>query len=264
MNKQLLKQILPPHKIKSSSRTLIYNFKKNNQNLIILGVNHSTDPNNKNYKKIKNLFNNFVQENKNIVIALEQGIPVKLMNENKMIKLFKETGFVYYLADKNNLKVKSIEPSTKQILKFTLKQDNKKIDISSWIFLNTLLNTETKIDPLENLLKSLSKNLFNKQNIASSYKKIAKNINKTAKQDILPLDYNDIKRIKNIKKLKELENPFSLKTKINQAGNHLNWARDYFMAENIIELLTKGYNILTVLGNNHVLAQINVYKKWQD
>lgn len=120
----------------------ILNISKEKQEIVYFGSKHSKNPKDKQFSKIENLFNKFLNKHnkKDIVIILENYTPSLVLPKNEMVEKFGETGLVYFLAQKHNLKTICPEPSQKQILEFVKSRKNKKRNILLWISLNIISN----------------------------------------------------------------------------------------------------------------------------
>jgi hypothetical protein len=144
IERNIAKNLIPLQKYAKlkHKKPYLFNFFKGKQEIFYLGVEHSKNPKNKQFSEIENWFNKFLNthKKKDIVIILENYTPSLVLPKNEMIEKFGETGLVYFLAQKHNLKTICPEPSQKQILKFVKSRKNKTRNILLWIFLNIISN----------------------------------------------------------------------------------------------------------------------------
>jgi len=80
----------------------ILDFKKNNQEMLYIGVEHSRDPNAKQYLKIESLFEKFLKQypSGTITIAIENFIPSAQKSKNDSIVSYGESGLLLYLVSR--------------------------------------------------------------------------------------------------------------------------------------------------------------------
>src|SRR3989344_4070087 len=73
----------------------ILDFKKNNQEMLYIGVEHSRDYNAKQYSEIESLFEKFLKQypSDTIIIAIENFIPSAQKSKNDSIVSYGESGF---------------------------------------------------------------------------------------------------------------------------------------------------------------------------
>lgn len=270
INHKILDLLISPveyaqHKRKSS---YILNVKKNGQEILLYGCNHSSNWRNPHFAEIKKLFIAYRNrcKQKQTIAVIENFIPDKITDLKQMIQLFNESGYVYWLAHQAKIKLICIEPTKKQLFDFIHTKGHKKENIALWLFLNFLKNNIDKkkstlkcdIKKIRQLFRAISKDT----KIDIKYSLLAKQFNGIVNKKILPIKMTELKKYKiQIQVIKKIENPFSNNTVINKIGSDLNLARDYFMAEKIVSLFKKGYSVFGALGINHVISQEAVYKK---
>ena len=234
----------------------ILNLKNNNRELLCFGSQHSHNPENKQFLKIEKLLYKFIKNKKkeNIIILTEGIVPEKTEKKEVMIKKYKEIGILAYLAKENNIKIKSVEPSFKDLIKGVKKEKMKKERIALWIAVNILWGKQKRNLKI-NDLKDLGKNLL------LIYKNLNLNVLKK-REDIVNFLINEFKKetgknIIGVKKsdLNNCQSPFIKKTAINNISSRVNFAKDYLMAKEIIKELKRGKSIFAVFGHNHVAAQ---------
>lgn len=99
----------------------ILDLKSNNHTLLFYGSRHSNDPDIPMFKQIELYFYKTKPQ-----IVLVEGDFNKLNFTNRDESILKgESAFVTYLAEKNNISVRSVEPSRKEQFDYLLKKYNK-------------------------------------------------------------------------------------------------------------------------------------------
>lgn len=258
----LLKLVIPPQKMVNNKKLpYILDFKNEKARFAYIGVKHSNDPKNIQFKKIELLLKKFLKatQSKKIVIGIESIPPHANLPKNKLIEKYGESGLLAYFAKMNNLKIICPEPTQYDMLKLILFENKfNKLDILSWIYLNMLcaaLKKEEslqvaniKIKPLlDQIIKKYGFKKINKDPIMQIQRKIinlyGKSISKMSKQELCAL-----------------QDPFKIGSPFNDVGAEFNTIRDKFIARNFLDVLIKGKNIFSIYGFNHVIAQEPVFK----
>ena len=245
----------------------ILDFKKNNQEMLYIGVEHSRDYNAKQYLEIESLFEKFLKQypSDTIIIAIENFIPPAQKSKNDSIVSYGESGLLLYLAKKYKLNYFCPEPTQDNIIQYILDKNLfKKEDIALWIFLNTLFNVlkktpiigEKELLFLDSIISSIVQRFESKKTDKYYWPLFIKRLREITGSDVLPNSANDLrfKQI-NIKLIEQLQNPFIKETILNDIGSMINYARDRFIADSIIKTIAHGKNIFAVFGVNHVVAQ---------
>jgi hypothetical protein len=113
-------------------KTIPYQFKiqKNTQKLYYFGANHSFDPKNIQFKKLKEFWQQFLQDTKGQprMVLLEGGVfdlDIQ-MGEDQIIKRYCETGLLQLLAQQVKIKTECPEPPQKLITNLLLKRFTSK------------------------------------------------------------------------------------------------------------------------------------------
>ncbi len=114
-----------------------YKITNGKQALYYIGANHSYDPNNFQYDKIRNYWKEFLKETgrKNSIVLVEGGKrqtpkPEKDFGEDDAIKEGGEADFITYLAFKEGIETESPEPDDE----FELKELNKNFSLEEILY----------------------------------------------------------------------------------------------------------------------------------
>lgn len=247
----------------------ILDFKKDNQELLYIGVEHSRKPKAKHYLQIITLLKAFLKRHPkdSFVLAIESFIPPTQKSKNSSIINYGESGLLIYLAKKYQLNYFCPEPAQNEILKYVFDLNLfKKEDIALWIFLNTLWNilktspilSEKEISSLNTLMLYLDKMLNSKKSnpIKFYWSRFKNRLNEITGSDSLPDDLESLKKKQiNIKTIERLQSPFIQYTVLNDIGSKINYTRDRFITDSLIQKLECGQSVFAVYGVNHVIAQ---------
>lgn len=268
---KILNRILSPQKcfLLKHKAPYILDLKKDDQELLCIGVEHSRDPKAKHYLHIIMLLKGFLKQHSkdSIILAIEGFIPPAQKSKNSSIVNYGESGLLIYLAKKYQLNYFCPEPAQNEILKYVFNLNLfKKEDIALWIFLNTLWNilktspilSEKEISSLNTLMLYLDKMLNSKKSnpIKFYWSRFKNRLDEITGSDSLPDDLESLKKKQiNIKTIERLQSPFIKYTVLNDIGSKINYVRDRFIAASLTEKLTEGKNIFAVFGANHVVAQ---------
>lgn len=247
---------------------LILHLKKEGQELFLYGCKHSNNIRNKQFKEIEAKFNYFFRNNHTPVVIIEGQEPPESSKE-ELIKRYGEAGFLFYLSQNKKLKIYEIEPSWDQLLKFAVKR-NRKIDVASWILLNSLhnkLRTGKRIDEKAAInIKSLLGYVNEKLSLTKAdnvLELISDNLSHATGKLVLPkLPEQLIDFTFDSKYILKLQSPFLSQTIFNKVGADINLGRDYFLSKNILKLLERGKNVFGVLGLNHVFCTQRVFEEF--
>lgn len=257
-----LNLIIPSQKMVNSKKLpYILDFKNEKARFVYIGVKHSNDPKNLQFKKIESLLKKFLKtaNNKKSVIGIESIPPHANLPKNELIEKYGESGLLAYFAKANNLKTICPEPTQDDILKLILFENKfNELDILSWIYLNMLcaaLKKEgslpmaiVKINPvLDRIIKRGEFKKINKNPITQIQRKIrnlsGKSVSKMSKQELCAL-----------------QDPFKIDAIFNDIGAEFNTIRNKFITRNFLNILLKGKNIFSVYGFNHVVVQEPIFK----
>lgn len=268
---EILDTILKPQEYSRLKHKTPYilDLKKDNQELLYIGVEHSRDPKAKHYLQIITLLKGFLKQHSkdSIMLAIEGFIPPAQKSKNSSIVNYGESGLLIYLAKKYQLNYFCLEPAQNEILKYVFDLNLfKKEDIALWIFLNTLWNilktspilSEKEISSLNALMQYLNEQLNNKRTHSDKFSLLLfrKRLKEITGSDLLSNDLDSLKKKQiNIKTIERLQSPFIKYTVLNDIGSKINYTRDRFIADSLTEKLTEGKNIFAVFGANHVVAQ---------
>ncbi|MDD4761891.1 MAG: hypothetical protein PHZ25_02630 [Candidatus Pacebacteria bacterium] len=260
--------ILPNKLIKIKyKKPYILRFKNKNQEMIYFGAEHSNSYKDKHFSKIEKILEEFIKENgfKKVIILAEGILPEKDEKKEALIEKYKEAGMLYYLAQKNKIKIESLELTLEEIIKETIKDGFKKERIILWLFINLLWgklgNNKEKRNIKEEDLKETEQTLFIickklkivKKKEDASIKFLIKKFKEETGKDILEIKMNEIKKY---------QSPFKNDFPTNKVSSHINFIKDYFMAKEIIERLEDKKSVFASAGHNHVVAQEPVLKKF--
>ena len=186
-------------------------------------------------------------------IAFSEGqIWPLIKSRDKAIKKYGEQGLLRYLANRDRIKIKCIEPSKQKEIKY-LKRFYTMSKIKIFYILRQLIISkeilERKIshaDHVKILIKNYYKNLFDRRYPRNYYE-----FNFIVKQ-LLP-DLKDWERIDS-KYFMDIRNKNNWLAKMNA---QLNKFRDMHMFKKINMSLKKGLKVFAVVGKNHVISQEN-------
>ena len=274
----LFEKIKPLSEYRAPKENIIILKEKLRRNeLVYIGIRHRTHPNQATVEYIRKQFQNFIRKHgtKN-VIAIIEGPKFKkniIPEYSNIMGIYRESGVLIPLALGNNVCIKSIEPTHKQLLRFVKKQNLKKENIGLWVFINYLTSIinnnkipQEKKSSIINLILYLNQELGTvKQkknpNIDILYKTLIKNLREETKETLLPNNFKSIWKYRvNKKKLIKIQSPNSEQTNINKIGVMFNRARDFFIVQKILKLWQKN-NIFVVYGINHLACQKDCFIK---
>lgn len=242
--------------------------KDTGQTLIYFGHAHTRNPKDGQYKQNKKLFSDFLElaKGKEKIIFVENYLPTLEKTELETIKKHGFSGQNAWLANKKNIPVNCPEPKWEWVLEFTLKEVEDKTLVATWMFLNTLgrfIKNSTvekeNIKEIENSLLYINKSLKTK----NIYNKIRKLLIETPYKIKLEKDIKNIwKDSLDYKKIKNIQDPFITKTKINKVGSMINLARDIWITNKILDSLKRGKSVFATFGLNHVLSQKKLFEEY--
>lgn len=247
----------------------LLNFFREKQEILYLGVKHSKNTKNRQFKVIEKLLREFLNRHakSEVIIFLESFIPPLINNRDKMIINFGETGLIYLISAGEKLKMICPEPSQKQVLTFVKNRNHNIIDILLWIFINIFYN-KLMAKKENNLTKELFKEslmvvkkITKIQKESNLEKKFVKQLNLILRNKTKKSLFNILIRL-TLKEIKKLQNPFIKFSKLNKIGADFNLARDYYISKEIIKQLKKNKSIFAVFGANHVFCQEPILKKY--
>lgn len=242
--------------------------KNKRQTLVYFGCIHTRDQKDGQYKQNKKLFSNFLEltKGKERIVFVENYLPTLETTEMEMVKKHGFSGQNTWLANKQNISVSCPEPEWEWILEFTVKEIKDKTQIATWMFLNTLGRfvknnsiEKENIKAIEGSLLYINKSLKT-ENVYDKIRKLL--IGKPYK---IKLD-EDIKNIwkeqLDYQKIKNIQDPFITKTKLNKVGTVINLARDTWIANQILNSLSGGKSVFATFGLNHVLSQKKFFEDY--
>ncbi|OGM94663.1 hypothetical protein A2524_02045 [Candidatus Wolfebacteria bacterium RIFOXYD12_FULL_48_21] len=244
----------------------ILNLKNKEQELFLYGCKHSKNIRNKQFKDIEKHFNYFLQNNRNVAIIIEGHTP-NVSSKDELVKKYGETGFVFYMSQKNKIKIYEIEPSWDQLLKFATKR-NSEVNVASWILLNNLNSRikmgnkfdEKTIASIKSLIHSIDEKLHLTK-MGSAFGIISNNLMNVTGKSVLPENPEQLTDFDlDSRYIFKLQNPFSTRTVLNKVGTDINLGRDYFLSKNILSLLKKNKSVFGVIGLNHVFCTKDIFE----
>ncbi|MBI2628074.1 MAG: hypothetical protein HYW71_01395 [Candidatus Niyogibacteria bacterium] len=271
IEKTILKNLIPLQKYTKlrHKNPYLLNFFKGKQEIFYLGIEHSRNLKNKQFKLIEESLRKFLNrhEKNKIVIFLESFIPPLINNREKMIINFGETGLIYLISVREKLKVFCPEPSQEQNLDFVKNRKHNAIDIFLWIFINILYNklaTKKRKKLTEKITKetfTVIKKIIKTQKKFGIEKEFAKQLNLILRNKTKKSFFEILNEL-TLKEIKKLQDPFIKFSKLNKIGADFNLARDYYISKEIIKQLKRNKNIFAVFGKNHVICQEPILKKY--
>jgi|GEM_PF-7096621 len=245
------------------------------KSLWLFGCEHSADSNDLRYSTLRKTINKFIKQSEGTsVLAAERALPTERLSLPRMTKKYLEMGFLTSMGETLTVPVISLEISFEKIVQRTLKNTNfSPEDILIWKMLNRLwwLHSTQKSQIISSKFLAIAPkdSLYLTKKIApiGSYlagtvityldayvrDRLRRGIMLTASSqyNFKFLDYSYITKI---------VNPFHGVTLFNKIAQELNYAREEFLAENILTQL-KRRNTFAVVGLNHVKSITSIIKK---
>lgn len=281
MNKDniILNKLIIPQRLGRAKPKLpiVRKFQKAKQEIIFIGVEHSVDPKNQQFALIEDLFMEFMQlhPRKKIAVAIEGSIPPVIKSRATMIRQYRETGLLVYLARKHNIQVFCPEPKAEEMTAYVLgKRIFKKEDIGLWAFLNIALTlikrgkhhriTPEVLREISTIFERAARSFCLKNPFLAFYLPYFSTRVRNIKAGIiLPSSEKELVGMKvALRKYEKLQNPFIKKTVLNDISAAFNYARDGYIAANILRELKEGKSVFAVFSWNHAVAQRPVFKEF--
>mgnify|MGYP001390816190 CR=1 FL=1 len=235
-----------------------FEIKTPKQVLFYFGANHSRNPQNLQYKALRNYWNKFLKitQKENDIVLIEGTIRPIINNLNEAIKSGSEGNFITTLAFKENIPVVCADLNNNYFVKKYPKLN--KDEILLYWFLNWLNNFQNNNNnfsknDFENAAKKWCRNQQAKE--IWKNKEISLSKLKNIYKKFLNKDFNEKESVNN------LINPNRIETPINKIARLQSDARDENIVKEILKYWRKEKNIFAVFGRGHLIIQKQALKK---
>ena len=236
--------------VNSIQKSFYYNpyvleIKKKRGELLYYGSYHNVDPEHPQFKDIEDRWNKFKPE----IVYSEGSLWPLERSKKKAIEKYGEQGLLRYLAHRDKVKIKCIEPKQRNEMLYLLKKySSTKIKIyyilRQMIINREIFNKDTDLDYIRFMLKKMAKMKF----FSISLKTVEEFT--TMVKVLLP----DLKNWENIDS-KYFMNVLNKKNWLAKINVRINKYRNKYMVKRIIKKLKKGKRVFVVVGKSHVLEQ---------
>ena len=234
---------------------------KNQNDLWLLGTQHTHDQNNFQIPILEKWFTDFLQKKyRNPILCLEGFIPNETLDEEKIVQKYGEQGILIVMAQKNGIPIQSIEPTQTEVSDWAVQIFNDPTAHAAWAILNVLMRSPKA---LQKALPSIAKTYHFPQNTSDFLSLIS---NYLYRQNILhsPKELMELATNLTHKEIfKKAQKPGDGPFPTNIAGSAINIARDYGLFINTIETIeTNKYDgVFAWFGLNHVLTMMPAFQK---
>lgn len=216
------------------------------QVLYYFAANHSPDPKNEQYPKLKEYWNKFtkITENKSRIILIEGGLRPLREDEKTAITSSSEGGLITFLANKEKIPVASPDLNDRFVENF-----DKETALLYW-FLSGVDRYRRRPEPRLEFNEWLNKWCEDRKNIVE-WKGV------DISPDILRNLYRKIigKEFSENESQNYLVNPNKKVTLINKFARILSDLRDFHIASEIERYWKEGKSIFVVFGSGHLIIQ---------
>jgi len=228
-----------------------YVFKKEKDNKLVtyIGVRHSFNPDDKQFKTIEDEFNNFKDLKGNKVVMIEGGDKWQTLETNsETIRRYGEPAFIKKLAIENGFEFVSPEPTKEEMNDFIKDKFSEeeivyyKVAQQSLHYKN-MQNKPNEEEFLQRRIDNDIKQFIDKYKTPDDIRALHKKLFGT------DFDLND----RNF--FYEIANPAMFRSRFNELAREKDILRDSKIVESIINYWNKGYSIFVVYGSGHIIIQ---------
>jgi len=232
----------------------IYNFSPyilranyNKGKILYYGSFHNVDVSHPQFEDIERKWNRFKPD-----IAFSESMKWPLIkNKNEAIKKYGEQGLLRYLAYRDKVKIKCIDPPRRKETQYLLKHypiskvktyyTLRQIIIDKEIFNKKEINV--------NYINSFLKNISRRSYYSNSYPRNIRELKHIAREN-----FPDLKNLSEMDSsyLMDITRKYNWMAKMNIKVNKY---RDIYMSKKILKTMKKGKKIFAVVGKSHVIDQ---------
>lgn len=231
----------------------VYKIQNKNQSLYYFGEKHSFNPNDEEWIKTKELWNDFVVQTKNQkrIAFVEGGITKVRKTETEAVSETGGTGLIIFLASKDSVEVYCPEPNRKYE-RVELEKSFSKEEIQYYYFARLVAQWWRKQEPRPEFEEYI--NSYLKRDAESSgwndFDFSLDNMKKIHKKLFnADFDLNDRKFFQDI------TTPVVLKTIINEVCRACSTLRNEYIVNEILKYWNQGYSIFVEYGQSHAVIQ---------
>jgi hypothetical protein len=247
-NNFVLKKLSANNIIKERFNPFIIELDRGESSILYYGSFHNIDISHPQFNDIENKWNRFKPD-----IAYSEGeIWPLIKSKAEAIKKYGEQGLLRYLAYRDNIKIKCIEPTRKKEIQY-LKKYYPLIKVKIFYVLRQLV-----ID--KEILKKNINNKYVRFLLSNNRSFCIYSLNKRVPRTVLELNIKIKKLLPEIKDWRKIDSRYFMDTR--KPGNWLakmnilvNKYRDIYMVKKIIKELKNGKKIFAVVGKSHVVKQ---------
>lgn len=234
----------------------IYQLKKRDKELLILGSDHTNDLKNSQFKLFKDKFDSFEPD----IVFVEGGWENSSIIESEENSIKKgEMAFLVFLARKKKVPIQSWEPGMDKEIRHLLKKYSKN-ELFAHFILRTIRQYVQYGKPKDYLNKQIKefKELSNWKNYDYSLKHLKK-----IHQKIFGIGFNpDNADLYNIPPYVIDGDPALGPSVLNYVASDEMVFRDSFAVEKILNSFNEYKKILAIMGSGHAVVQEPVYKEF--
>lgn len=230
----------------------IINIQKNKQELVYLGVQHSTDIKKSQFETIEQQWNKFIENKKpdGCVVIIETGLLKTEFDKEKSIIKYGETGMAVFLAQKFGVKVFCFEPNRIEVMQSLLNSFSKEElfyhHIAQMLLQWNRFVQKPELGSYIDRVIDNDKSRTTWQDFEFSFENIKKIHKSIFNKDI---DVND-KDFFN-----KIVNPHLNLCTINKVSKSYSDIREVKIVEGILEQWNLGKSIFVVYGSGHAIVQ---------
>lgn len=240
---------------KKEYEIIINNSKNIGQLAYFFGANHSFDPNNKQYERLRAFWKQFTEHAKNPIVFIEGGVRPVLPSDEIAICRESESGLIVRWVYGLNIPVQSAEPSDlEQMQKLSLAFSRD--EIAYYYFIRSVHQWLSRDDNMETIDIFIGKTL--------------QHYDKEWNWNDYDFSLDHMKKLHHTFTNSDFDNDFSLQDRnyflnifisikdtgvINRVGSELATLRNVHMVMLFLEAWQQGYSIFAALGGSHVILQ---------